>query len=88
MPLHSQGDEITVVIHCPKWRACSGYSESKRSLCAWEKRAVAYGNQEGRQQRKSSALLEKVLGAWHQKKCQRRGTFSIKAVGKGQSPLF
>lgn len=34
-----------------------------------------HGNWERRQQRKSSALLEKVLGTWHRKKCQRWGDF-------------
>lgn len=47
----------------------------------------AYRNWEQRQQRKSSAPLEKVLGAWHGKKYQRWGTFSVKAVGRGQSPV-
>jgi len=47
----------------------------------------AHGNWERRQQRESSASLEKVLGAWHQKKCQRWGTFSVDAVGRGQSPV-
>lgn len=34
-----------------------------------------------------SLQLEKVLGAWQPKKCQRWGTFSVKAVGRGQSSV-
>lgn len=57
-PLHSQGAEITVVSHCPKWRAHLGNSVSKRMLCAWEKRA-------GSLQKLGAEAAEKVFStAW------------------------
>lgn len=52
--LHSQGAEITVVIHCPKWRVSSGDGVSKGSLRAWERRA-------GSPQKLGTEAAEKVF---------------------------
>lgn len=74
-----------MAVHCLNLGACSGHSVSKGNLCAWERRA-------GNPQKLGMEAAEKVFSitaaeSLALKEVPEVGDFSVKALGRGQSPV-